>query len=68
MNTVDSAPAGGAEIGQVIGASAAAMLATAVLALPRLGAPHRPHRLLRRLAGARRARHRLRPLGGAARR
>ena len=51
MNTVDSAPAGGAEIGQVIGASAAAMLATAVLLY--LGWAHRTGRtnVLRRLAG-----------------
>ena len=39
MKTVDSAPAGGAEIGQVIGASAAALLATAALLY--LGWAHR---------------------------
>ncbi|MDX6583806.1 MAG: hypothetical protein QOI10_2990 [Solirubrobacterales bacterium] len=50
MNTVDSAPAGGAAIGQVIGASAAAMLATAALLY--LGWAHRTGRtnLLRRAA------------------
>jgi hypothetical protein len=50
MKTVDSAPAGGAEIGQVIGASAAALLATAALLY--LGWAHRTERtnLLRRLA------------------
>jgi hypothetical protein len=51
MKAVDSSPAGGAEIGQVIGASAAAMLATAVLLY--LGWAHRAGRtdILRRLAG-----------------
>jgi hypothetical protein len=51
MRAVDSSPAGGAEIGQVIGASAAAMLATAVLLY--LGWAHRTGRtdVLRRLAG-----------------
>src|SRR4051794_32589641 len=48
--TVDSAPAGGAAIGQVIGASAAAMLATAALLW--FGWAHRTGRtdLLRRLS------------------
>ena len=52
MNTVDKAPAGGAEIGQVIGASAAALIATAVLVY--LGWAHRTGRteILRRIAGA----------------
>ena len=51
MNTVDNAPAGGAELGQVIGATGAAMLATAVLVY--FGWAHRTGRtdLLRRLAG-----------------
>jgi hypothetical protein len=51
MGTTDSAPAGGAEIGQVIGASAAAMLATAALLY--LGWAHRAGRtsLLRRISG-----------------
>ncbi len=51
MNTVDSAPAAGAELGQVIGATGAAMLATAVLLY--LGWAHRAGRsnVLRRLAG-----------------
>ena len=50
MNTVDTAPAGGAEMGQVIGATAAAMLATAVLLY--LGYAHRTGRsnILRRLS------------------
>jgi hypothetical protein len=50
MNTVDSAPAGGAALGQVFGASAAAMLATAALLY--LGWSHRTGRnnLLRRAA------------------
>src|SRR5829696_1829102 len=50
MGTTDSAPAGGAEIGQVIGASAAAMLATAALLY--LGWAHRTGRtdLLRRIS------------------
>ena len=51
MNTVDNAPAGGAELGQVIGATGAAMLATAVLVY--FGWAHRTGRtdLLRRIAG-----------------
>jgi hypothetical protein len=50
MNTVDSAPAGGAELGQVFLATGGAMLATAVLLY--LGWTHRTGRnnLLRRLA------------------
>jgi hypothetical protein len=50
MNTTDSTPAGGAAIGQVIGASAAAMLATAALLY--LGYAHRTGRtqLLRRIS------------------
>jgi hypothetical protein len=50
MNTVDSAPAGGAALGQVFGATAAAMLATGVLLY--LGWAHRTGRnnILRRLA------------------
>ncbi len=50
MNTVDSAPAAGAELGQVIGATGAAMLATAALLW--LGWAHRTGRtdLLRRAA------------------
>ena len=44
MNAVDSAPAAGAELGQVFLATGGALIATAVLALPRLGAPHRPQR------------------------
>ena len=42
MKTVDSAPAGGAELGQVFGASAAALLATAALLY--LGWAHRTGR------------------------
>ncbi len=50
MNTTDSAPAGGAAIGQVIGASAAAMAATAILLY--LGWAHRTGRndVLRRIS------------------
>ena len=50
MNTVDSAPAGGAALGQVFGATAAAMLATGLLLY--LGWSHRTGRnnILRRLA------------------
>jgi hypothetical protein len=50
MNTVDSAPAGGAALGQVFGATAAAMLATGLLLY--LGWAHRTGRnnILRRLA------------------
>ena len=64
--TVDSAPAGGAALDQVFGASAAALLATAALLY--LGWAHRTGRtdLLRRVAELRRARHGLRPLGGPA--
>ena len=51
MPNTDTTPAGGAAIGQVIGASAAAMLATAALLY--LGYAHRTGRtdLLRRIAG-----------------
>jgi hypothetical protein len=51
MNTVDSAPAGGAELGQVFAATGGAMLATAVLLY--LGWAHRSGRtdLLRRVSG-----------------
>jgi len=51
MNTVDNAPAGGAEIGQVVGATAAALIATALLVY--FGWAHRTGRTdaLRRLAG-----------------
>jgi hypothetical protein len=50
MTNTDSTPAGGAAIGQVIGASAAAMLATAALLY--IGYAHRTGRItwLRRLA------------------
>jgi len=51
MNTVDNAPAGGAELGQVFGATATALIATAALVY--LGWAHRTGRtdLLRRVAG-----------------
>ena len=63
MPDTDTTPAGGAAIGQAIGASAAAMLATAALLY--LGYAHRTGRtdLLRRIAGLRRPEHGPRPVG-----